>query len=95
MDILRSRGVEFDVVEYLTHPPDRKTLERLVKLVGGDPMAILRTQDASLPANAKLDAKAVVDVLVAHPEFMQRPIVVCGERAVIARPSEKVLELLD
>jgi arsenate reductase len=97
---LRARGVEFDVVEYLTHPLDRKTLERLLTLLGGDPMVLLRTSDpvyaaAGLPADAKLDAKGVVDVLLAHPEVMQRPIVVRGERAVIARPAEKVLELLD
>jgi arsenate reductase len=97
---LRSRGVEFDVVEYLTQPPDRKTLERLLKLLGGDPMALLRIQDpkyaaAGLNADEKLDAAGVVEILLAHPEVMQRPIVVRGERAVIARPAEKVLELLD
>ena len=37
----------------------------------------------------------VVDLLLAHPELMQRPIIVRGQRAVIARPAEKVLELLD
>ena len=37
----------------------------------------------------------VIDVLAAHPEVMQRPVVFVGNRAVIARPSEKVLELLD
>jgi len=97
---LRSKGVEFDVVEYLTQPPDRKTLERLLKLLGGDPMALLRTQDpnyaaAGLQADEKLDAAGVVEILLAHPAVMQRPIVVRGERAVIARPAEKVLELLD
>ena len=97
---MRSKGVEFDVVEYLTHPPDRKTLERLLKLVGGDPMAFLRTQEpnyvaAGRNAEEKLDANGVLEILFSHPEVMQRPIVVRGERAVIARPAEKVLELLD
>jgi arsenate reductase len=39
--------------------------------------------------------EAVIDVLLEHPELMERPVVFRGDRAVIARPSEKVLELLD
>ena len=63
-------------------------------------MQMLRTTDpkfsvTGLKPDVKLDAKGVVDTLVAHPEVMQRPVVVRGERAVIARPSEKVLELLE
>ncbi len=41
-----------------------------------------------------LDREQVVDVLLKHPRLMQRPVCVLGDRAVIARPSEKVLELL-
>ncbi len=41
------------------------------------------------------DRSTVVDLLVAHPSLMQRPIAVLGDRAVVARPSERVLELLD
>jgi arsenate reductase (glutaredoxin) len=96
---LRERGVEFDVVNYLKTPLDRATLQRLVRLVG-DPMSCVRTGDAAFAATglnpaAQLDAEGVVDLLCKHPELMQRPIIVRGERAVIARPSEKVLGLLD
>lgn len=63
-------------------------------------MAFLRTKDqkytaAGLDPEKKLDAAQVVETLLAHPEVMERPVVVCGERAVIARPAEKVLELLE
>jgi len=46
------------------------------------------------PANYQTGDQ-VIDLLVAHPELMQRPVVVRGDRAIIARPGEKVVELLD
>ena len=59
----------------------------------------MRTDDAKFKAAGltKADVASrdqVIDVLVAHPEVMQRPVVFVGDRAVIARPSERVLELL-
>lgn len=99
LDVLQERGVEFDVVEYLKAPLDRETLSGLVELVGGDPVQMVRTSDRrfkdghlSLAPDAGLPA--VVDLLLDEPAVMQRPVVVSGERAVIARPSDRVLELL-
>ena len=98
LELLRSKGAEVEVVEYLSHPQDRATLERLLQAVGGDPMALLRTSDpkfvaAGLDPQKKLSAAEVVQTLLDHPEVMQRPIVVKGSKAVIARPPEKVLEI--
>ena len=101
LEILQERGVDADVVKYLDTPPDRKTLER-------DPRRDRRraaarscapaTRSSRPRASRKDDVetrKQVVDVLLAHPEVMERPVVFVGDRAVIARPSERVLELLD
>ncbi len=99
MEILRERGVEFDVIEYLKHPLDRATYERFLALLGGPPADLVRTDkrflELGLDVAALQTREAVVDLLRAHPELMQRPVVVRGERAVIARPSDKVLDLLD
>jgi arsenate reductase len=99
LDVLQERGVEFDVVEYLKAPLDRETLSGLVELVGGDPVQMVRTSDRrfkdgdlSLAPDAGLPE--VVDLLLDEPAVMQRPVVVSGKRAVIARPSDRVLELL-
>jgi arsenate reductase len=95
--ILAERGVEAEVVEYLVAPPDRVELERLLRLLGtDDPAAILRRGE---PAFSELGLEAagrdeVLDAIAAHPELLQRPIVVVGDRAVVARPPERVLELL-
>ena len=98
--ILEERGVDANVVRYLDAPPDRATIERILDAITDEPSALVRTGDPKFKAagltKADVQTRAqVVDVLVQHPEVMERPVVFVGERAVIARPSEKVLELLD
>ena len=97
--ILEERGVDADVVRYLETPPDRATLERILDAIDDEPRALVRTDDDKFKALgiAKADVatrEQVIDLLLAHPEVMQRPVVFVGDRAVIARPSEKVLDLL-
>jgi arsenate reductase len=98
LEILADRGVEADVVEYLKTPPDRATLERIVDAVPDPPAALVRHDklfaELGLDPDAYTTRDAVVTILLEHPELMERPVVFVGERAVIARPSEKVLELL-
>jgi leucyl/phenylalanyl-tRNA--protein transferase len=98
--ILEERGVDADIVRYLDTPPDRATLERILDAISEAPIALVRTGDDKFKAagltKADVQTRAqVVDVLLAHPEVMERPVVFVGDRAVIARPSEKVLDLLD
>jgi len=98
--ILDERGVSHDIVRYLETPPDRATIERILDAIPDEPQALVRTDDDKFKklgiAKADVTTRAqVIDVLLAHPEVMQRPVVFVGERAVIARPSEKVLDLLD
>lgn len=99
MDILRERGVEFDVVEYLKTPPDRATLERILDHVPDPPADLVRKdkrfKELGLDEADYQTREQVIDLLLEHPELMQRPVVFRGERAIIARPSDKVLELLD
>ena len=99
LEILRDRGVEFDVVEYLKHPLSRADLERIVDAIPDDPSALVRKdkrfKELGLDA-ADHTAKAdVVALLLEHPELMERPVVFRGDEARICRPSEIVLELVD
>jgi leucyl/phenylalanyl-tRNA--protein transferase len=98
--ILEERGVDADVVRYLDVPPDRATIERILDAITEEPSALVRTGDPKFKAagltRADVQTRAqVIDVLEKHPEVMERPVVFVGARAVIARPSEKVLDLLD
>ncbi|MHB8329088.1 MAG: ArsC/Spx/MgsR family protein [Acidimicrobiales bacterium] len=97
--VLEERGVAFDVVEYLETPPDAVTLGRLLDLLGGDPAELVRTDDAGfaelgLTPDDVSSSRGVIAVLLAHPELMQRPVLVSGTRAVIGRTPERLAELL-
>jgi arsenate reductase len=96
--LLAERGVEADYVRYLDDAPTRSDLERVLTLLGtDDPRAITRTGEALYEelGLAGADRDALLDALAAHPVLIERPIAIRGDRAVVARPPERVLELLD
>ena len=99
LEILADEGVDHDVVEYLRAPLDRAALERIVDALEVPPAELVRQdrrfEELGLSASDYTTRDAVIELLLEHPELMQRPVIFRGERAVIARPSEKVLELLD
>jgi len=96
--LLSERGVEFDTVEYLKQHPTRDTLEKIAAMLEG-PIADLvrkdkRFKELGLNPDDYADQKTVIDLLLKYPELMQRPIVIRGKHAVIARPPEKLIALL-
>jgi arsenate reductase len=99
LEILNQRGIDHTVVEYLKTPLDRATLERFLDLLPGAPSELVRKdkrfKELGLNEADYQTREQVVDVLLAHPELMERPVVIHGKRAIIARPSERVLELFD
>lgn len=96
--LLVARGFACDIVEYLRTPPDRATLEGLLARLPGAPAELVRHdsrfRELGLDAEAFTSCEQVVDLLLAHPELMERPVVVRGGRAILARPPERVLEIL-
>lgn len=97
--ILREAGIEYEAVNYLLDPIPRDELARLVRMMGITPRELLRTRE---PAYRELGLgrpdttdDEILDAMAAHPELVQRPIVVRGDRAVLARPAERVREILD
>jgi arsenate reductase len=98
LQILADEGIETDVVEYLKAPPDRATLERIVDSIPNPPAELVRKdkrfKELGLDAADYTERDAVVALLLEHPELMERPVVFHGDRAVIARPSELVLDLV-
>jgi arsenate reductase len=99
LDILRDRGVELDVIDYLDEPLSRDDFERILDLLPDAPAELVRKdkrfKELGLDEADYQTREQVIDLLLEHPVLMQRPVVVLGDRALIARPSEKVLELLD
>ncbi len=92
---LESRQIDVEVVEYLKSPLDRSGLEQLLDELDAPPADLVRHDarfaELGLDADAYDEPSAVVDLLVEHPELMQRPILVRDGRAVIARPAAAVV----
>jgi arsenate reductase len=96
--MLRDRKVEFDLVEYLKTPVDRTKLEKILSMLENPPADLVRKdkrfEELKLKPEDYTTKEKVISLLLKHPELMQRPIVVRGNRAVIARPPEKLEPLL-
>jgi len=96
--LLRSRGVEPRVVEYLQNPPDAATLAAIVRKLDIAPAALVRKGEdlyKAKYAGKSLSDAEWIEAMVKDPILIQRPIVVAGSRAAIGRPPENVLPLLD
>jgi arsenate reductase (glutaredoxin) len=95
--ILEEHDVRADTIRYLDEPPTVAELKELMRLLGiDDPRLMVRTGE---PVYAELGladqaSDALLEAIARHPILLERPIFVVGQRAVIARPPERVLELL-
>lgn len=95
--ILDARGVSATYREYLTETPSRDELVAVMAKLGiDDPKSMMRTGDALFAelGLAAADRDALLDAMAAHPRLIERPIVIRGGRAVVARPPQRVEELL-
>jgi len=99
LELLADRSADVEVIEYLQTPPDRATLAWILDAIDDRPSDLVRIDDhfreLGLDPDAYHDREAVIALLLEHPELMQRPVVIRGDRGLIARPSERVLGLLD
>lgn len=98
LELIRKKGIEPAIREYLKQPPSKAEIEKLIDLVGGDPHDLIRDGEPEFKALGKkkagLGKAEVAKAIAAHPVLLQRPIVVSGPRAAIGRPPEAVLPLL-
>ena len=95
---LREAGLEPKVIEYLKTPPDRPTLEKLLKKMGKSVRDILRKRGTPYEElgldNPGLTDDALFAAIAQHPILIERPIVVLGDKVALCRPSETVRGLL-
>ena len=95
--LLRARGLDLKVVEYLQTPPDAATLRRLAKMLGGEFAQMVRTSERAFKTEkltGESDSEALIAAILRHPILLQRPIVVADGKAAIGRPPEAVLAIL-
>ncbi|MDT3714933.1 arsenate reductase (glutaredoxin) [Pseudomonas soli] len=98
LELLEARGLAPTIVRYLETPPDAATLEQLLAKLGIGARQLLRAGEDEYKAlelaNPALSDAQLIKAMVEHPKLIERPILVAGNKAVIGRPPEKVLEIL-
>jgi arsenate reductase len=98
LELLENTGHAVEVVDYLQAPPAASELARLIDALDSAPAALVRTGDASFAdsgyTRSALDRDTVIALLVAQPALMQRPVLATDTATVIARPPERVFELV-
>lgn len=96
--LLRERGIEPEVVEYLKTPPDAAALRALLVMLGLAPRELMRRNEAAYKENGlddpALGDDALLAAMAASPILIERPIVVAGARAALGRPPEAALAIL-
>ena len=95
---LRDAGVDFEAVDYYTDPIPAATLKALLRKMGMSARELLRTKEARYKAlrldERQLSEDELIAVMVENPDLIQRPIVEKGTRAILARPAERIREIL-
>lgn len=99
LSLLKSNGVEPEVVLYLDTPPDAKTLRQLLHMLGmGSARELMRKKEDLYKSlnldDSRLTETELVQAMVENPKLIERPIVVANGQARIGRPPEDVLEIL-
>jgi arsenate reductase (glutaredoxin) len=95
---LRDAGVDFEAVDYYTDPIPKAKLKELLRKMGLTPRELLRTKEARYKAlrlgERELTDDELVELMADNPDLIQRPIVEKGSRAILARPAERLREIL-
>jgi arsenate reductase len=98
MTLLEEKGVEAEVVKYLDTPPTKEELKTLLAQLGMSARELMRTKETiykELGLKEVDDEEKLIEAMVENPKLIERPIVIKDGKAVIGRPIENVMELLD
>lgn len=97
MCLLEDAGAHVEVVEYTKNKLSEEELTELIRKLGIKPKDLVRTKEETYKtkfADRKMTPKQWIKAMIKHPELMERPIVVKGDKAVIGRPPSLILDLL-
>ena len=96
--LLGEHGVDADRIDYQVLGLTREQLDEIVAKTGLAPRELLRKNEPEFKElgldKRRVSDEKILEAMIAHPVLLQRPVVIKGERAVLARPAEKVLEIL-
>lgn len=98
LQLLKDRGIEPEVIEYLKNPPNAAELADILDKLGMEPRDLMRKQETEYKSagldNAALDKQTLINGMATNPILIERPIVIANGKAAIGRPPENILDIL-
>ena len=98
LEILRDKGIEPIIIEYLKVPPTKNKIKEILTLLGYAPRDLMRKKESVYIENKLEDSSLSDDILInfmiKNPILIERPIIICTNKVAIGRPPEKVLDIL-
>ena len=98
LQLLQDHAVEPQIVEYLKTPPSAAELRKVLQMLGIGPRELMRKKEPEYKQsgadNPELSDAQLIDLMIAHPKLIERPIVVKDGKAALGRPPEQVLDIL-
>ena len=98
LQLLQDHAVEPQIVEYLKTPPSAAELRKVLQMLGIGPRELMRKKEPEYKQsgadNPELSDAQLIDLMIAHPKLIERPIVINDGKAALGRPPEQVLDIL-
>jgi len=97
LEVLENSGKPFEVIKYLEDVPTEKELKDIIKLLGVKPIDLVRKNEAIWKENFKgkdLSDSNIIKAMIENPKLIERPIIINGNKAVIGRPAEVILDII-
>jgi len=97
LKLLEDSGKEYQVINYLETVPTFEELKKIIDILGIRPIELIRKNESIWKEkfkNKDFSDKELINIMIENPKLIERPIVVKNEKAVIGRPTEKILEIL-
>ncbi|MCP4993697.1 MAG: arsenate reductase (glutaredoxin) [Gammaproteobacteria bacterium] len=98
LSLIEEKGIEPKIIRYLETPPDRATLEKILDMLNLDPRDLMRQKEVAYKEqgldNPALSREQLIEAMIETPKIIERPIVIKGNKAILGRPPENVLDLL-
>jgi arsenate reductase len=98
LDLIRAKGIEPTIIEYLKTPPSASELDRILSLLKMEPRELMRKKEDEYKTlkldRSDLTRQALIKAMVDHPILIERPIVLSKGRAALGRPPENVTAIL-
>ncbi|WP_346882288.1 arsenate reductase (glutaredoxin) [uncultured Algibacter sp.] len=97
LDIVKTSGKDFEIVKYLENPPTINELKDIIKMLGINPIDLVRKNETIWKENFKgknLSDDHIIKTMVENPKLIERPIVINGNKAIVGRPPELILNII-